>query len=44
MYAPTKEQAEADRDAAFAAGVPFGSAAPPPPPTTTTTTQPHKER
>ena len=25
MYAPTKEQAEADRDAAFAAGVPFGS-------------------
>jgi hypothetical protein len=26
MYAPTKEQAEADRDAAFAAGVPFGSA------------------
>jgi hypothetical protein len=26
MYAPTKEQADADRDAAFAAGVPFGSA------------------
>lgn len=29
MYAPTKEQAEADRDAAFATGVPFGSPAPP---------------
>jgi hypothetical protein len=28
MYAPTKEQAEADRDAAFAAGVPFGSPSP----------------